>query len=376
MRTVAAWAPVAILLLAFVAGCLTQLVRRPARYLPKPVWALIILAQIPLGGIVYLVVGRGERPVVGIPEPAVAPLPEAAPAAAGPRPPAVRTTALTKVFPAGVGLHGIDLTVPAHGVYGLVGPNGAGKTTLLSLISGLRRADSGICESTGRVLLCPDTPAFEPWLTAAETVEFFGRLKPGAAPDTDRALALAGLSGAGDRRVGGFSRGMTQRLGIAVVLASRAPILLLDEPTSALDPQGRAEMLDLIRTLGRDHAVIFSSHILADVQRVADTVGVLRDGRLLYQGTVNDLLERHTRPSWRLHLRSGAQPLAARLAGLDWVAEVQREEQGLRVDTTTVRAGEALLPAEVTASGAELIAFNPVGADLETVFLRMVEGSR
>ncbi len=379
MRDVAVWLPIAAILLGFVAYCYVELARRPAKYLPKVVWALIIGAQIPLGGIVYLVVGRADAPVgasltgsdATAPDdaPAVEPLAPRPPAPQPDRAPVIRTRELTKLFRSGTGLRGVDLEVPARGVYGLVGPNGAGKTTLLSLLAGLRRPDSGDLHVGARVVLCPDTPAFEPWLTARETVELFG--EPGAAT-TDQALRLAGLTDAADRRVGGFSRGMTQRLGLAVVLASGADVLLLDEPTSALDPQGRSEVLDLIVALGRDRAVVFSSHILADVQRVAGTVGVLRDGRLLYQGPVRELLERHTRPSWRLHLRSGSDALAARLERLDWVVGVRVQEQGLRVDTTSVHAAEALLPTEIAASGAELIAMNPIGADLEAVFLDIV----
>jgi ABC-2 type transport system ATP-binding protein len=391
MRNPAVWLPIAALLLAFLVYCYVELVRRPARYLPKLVWALIITAQIPLGGIAYLIIGRAERPA-----PTPAPTANGAAAAGGAAPAggaatverprvaasghAIRTRALTKVFQGNVGLHAVDLAVPDRGVYGLVGPNGAGKTTLLSLLAGLRRADSGELSSTARVMLCPDTPAFEPWLTATETVDLFAGLgpqvgrRPGAT-GTAEALALAGLAAERDRRVGGFSRGMTQRLGLAVVLASGADVLLLDEPTSALDPQGRSDVLELITALGREHAVVFSSHILADVQRVADTIGVLREGRLIYQGPVEDLLDRYTRPSWHLQLRSGTDALAERLGRRDWVAAVRPygQGQGLRVDTTSVRAGETLLPAEITASGAELVAFNPIGADLETVFLEMVE---
>ena len=242
--------------------------------------------------------------------------------AAEPTAAAIRTRALTKVFDSGTGLHGVDLIVPARGVYGLVGPNGAGKTTLLALLAGLRRADSGQIESESRILLCPDTPAFEPWLTSAETVDAFTGHRPAGGVGSD-ALARVGLADVRDRRVGRFSRGMTQRLGLAVVLASGADVLLLDEPTSALDPQGRSDILDLDRRAGRDRAVVVSSHILADVQRIADTVGVLRDGRLLYQGSVSELLDRHTRPSWQLHLRSGARALAGRLAGQPWVAAVR-----------------------------------------------------
>jgi ABC-2 type transport system ATP-binding protein len=377
VRNLAVLVPVAVLVLAFLVFCYVELARRPAKTLPKVAWAFIIVASIPVGAILYLVLGRGERTVAAAPalvehlsrvdgEAARRPLPAE---------PAIRTTGLSKVFPGNVGLHAVDLSVPGRGVYGLVGPNGAGKTTLLSLLAGLRRADSGEIVANARVMLCPDTPAFEPWLTATETVELFRGLGPAGGFDPGRALALAGLADARDRRVGGFSRGMTQRLGIAVILASGADVLLLDEPTSALDPQGRSDILNLITQIGQDRAVVVSSHILADVQRIADTVGVLREGRLIYQGPVRDLLERHTLPSWRLELRSKADELAVRLRRLDWVAAVEPEAHGLRVDTTSLSAGEVLLPAEIAASGAELVAFNPVGADLETVFLGMVGGA-
>ncbi len=389
MRDTAVWLPILAVLLGFVGFCEVELLRRPARYLPKLVWALIIVVQIPLGGIAYLVFGRDEqardlqtRNEGAGDEPAPSTVSTADPSgvpavirprdAAEPTAAAIRTRGLTKVFDSGTGLHAVDLIVPARGVYGLVGPNGAGKTTLLALLAGLRRADSGQIESESRILLCPDTPAFEPWLTSAETVAAFTGHRPAGGVVAD-ALARVGLADVRDRRVGRFSRGMTQRLGLAVVLASRADVLLLDEPTSALDPQGRSDILDLVVALADDRAVIVSSHILADVQRIADTVGVLRDGRLLYQGSVSDLLDQHTRPSWQLHLRSGAPALAGRLAGQPWVAGVSQTVGGLRVDTTSVRAGETQLPAEIAASGAELIALNPIGADLESVFLNLVE---
>lgn len=365
--------PVAALALVFVGYCYVQLARRPAKLLPKIAWAFIIIASVPFGAVLYLVLGRGERPV-GDSDPvdpvhAVTPARIATPVPSGP---VIRTYGLTKVFRDNVGLHAVDLSVPSRGVYGLVGPNGAGKTTLMNLLAGLRRADSGQIGTAARVTLCPDTPAFEPWLTATETVRLFG------APtglEAARALAVTGLTSARDRRVGGFSRGMTQRLGLAVALASGAEVLLLDEPTSALDPKGRAEILSLITGLGRDRAVMVSSHVLADIQRVADTVGVLREGRLVYQGPVRDLIDRHTRPSWRIELRSKVDELTERLRSKDWVVAVEREATGLRVDTVSVSAGETLLTGEIAAVGVELVAINPVGADLETVFLNLVGGA-
>jgi ABC-2 type transport system ATP-binding protein len=376
-QQLAVLAPVAVLAAGLLTFSYVELARRPARTLPKPLWALVILASIPFGAILYLILGRGEREAAHESD-VDTPLPVVTPEEPADEGLAVRTLALSKVFTGGVGLHGVELNVPARGVYGLVGPNGAGKTTLLSLLAGLRRADTGEIVTGGRIMLCPDTPAIEPWLTATETVELVrsdnarqGDSRAGEI-SVEQALALVGLRDARDRRVGGFSRGMAQRLGIAVILTSGAEVLLFDEPTSALDPQGRSDMLSLLTRLGRARAVVVSSHILGDVQRIADTVGVLREGRLLYEGPVRDLIERHTRPSWRLELRSRVDELAQRLRREEWVVAVEMEDRGLRVDTTSLHAGEVLLPAVVAATGAELVAFNAVGADLETVFLGMV----
>ena len=151
-----------------------------------------------------------------------------------------------------------------------------------------------------QVAVCPDVPEFDGWLTAWEVVDLTRSL---AAPTADSqavqaAISTVGLAGSADRRVGGFSRGMIQRLALACALVGDPELLILDEPTSALDPAGRAELLDLVAGMRGRRTVIFSSHILADVQRVADEVGILRDGRLEYQGPTQDLIGTYLTPSW------------------------------------------------------------------------------
>jgi len=289
--------------------------------------------------------------------------------------PIVTTKALTRDYGGGAGLHGVDLVVPRHGVYGLVGPNGAGKTTLLSILAGLRRPGSGevhLAVPSARVASCPDTPAFEPFLTAAEVVGqsrglvFGGRAGPG--PDV---LAEVGLAAAAGRRVGGFSRGMTQRLGLAVALTLEPELLILDEPTSALDPAGRAELLTLIARLARDRTVIFSSHILADVQRVATEIGVLDHGRLLFQGPTRLLLDTYLKPAWQVRVRGDAGDLAGRLRAADWVTAVVRDDDALLVEAVSSEAGESGLPGLIAGAGVRLVSLNPVDADLETAFLAL-----
>ncbi|GED86270.1 ABC transporter ATP-binding protein [Streptomyces sp. 6-11-2] len=309
--------------------------------------------------------------------------------------PAVVTANLVRDYGHGAGLHGVDLEVPRGGVYGLVGPNGAGKTTLLSIVAGLRRFDAGEVRTAvgaGRIGVCPDTPEFEPWLTAAEVVRQSRGLAArgarrrrggpahdtgGTAPDPVAAvLAEVGLAEAADRRTGGFSRGMKQRLGLAVALALDPELLILDEPSSALDPSGRAEVLSLVAGLGRTRTVIFSSHVLADVQRVADTVGVLDRGRLLFQGPVRDLIDRFLRPAWELRLRAGGeQRLAELLRRQEWVTSVAVNSDGsVRVEASSTAVGERRLPQAIAAADAALISLQPVDADLEAAFLALTGG--
>lgn len=199
---------------------------------------------------------------------------------------------LTKQFGEVRALDEFNLQLEQGTVHGLVGPNGAGKTTLLSILVGLRRKTHGDIQYAvpeSRLALLPDTPDFFPFLTTREVVDlarypFRERVSEEA---VDKVIAEVGLEEAVDRRVGGFSRGMKQRLGLATVLISEPEVLLLDEPCSALDPFGRREVLDLISGLKRKTTVLFSTHILSDVESVCDSMTVMNEGRVLYDGPID-----------------------------------------------------------------------------------------
>jgi ABC-2 type transport system ATP-binding protein len=385
----AALVPLLVLLVALDAYCLIDLARaRPMGRGAKLAWAaVIVLASAPLGALLYLLVGR-ERGR-GRPD-AQAWAPPGQPEAGGhgeaahpstgqppgDRPPVLTTTGLTRDY-GGTGLFGVDLVVPDGSVYGLVGRNAAGKTTLLSLLAATRRADRGtvgLRVRRGKVAVCPDVPEFDGWLTAAEVVDLARSLVAPAAGDQAVAAALrtAGLEGSADQRVGGFSRGMVQRLGLACALVGDPELLILDEPTSALDPAGRAELLGLVAAMRGRRTVIFSSHILADVQRVADQVGILRDGRLLWQGSTSDLIDTYLRPSWLVRIAGDAAAVAAAMAAQPWATRVEPTGAGtIRVDATSIDAGEHGIPAVIAACGAGQVSCEPAAADLESAFLAL-----
>ena len=208
--------------------------------------------------------------------------------------PVLEISGLTKAYGKLIALSGLNLRLQQGAVHGLVGPNGAGKTTMLSIISGLRRKTSG--EVTfgvpiNKVMLMPDTPDFFPLLTAREIVDLarYPFREEVGEESVAQVIELVGLVDSIDRRVGGFSRGMKQRLGLATTLVGEPQLLLLDEPCSALDPIGRREILDAILQLRNKSTVLFSTHLLSDVEAVCDSVTVVDHGKALYEGTLSGI---------------------------------------------------------------------------------------
>lgn len=288
----------------------------------------------------------------------------------------IRTQGLSKTYGATAALDSVDLNVEPGSVYGLVGPNGAGKTTLLGVLSGLRTATAGSMEiAADSIAVLPDTPLFDPWLTAREVVDL-ARVLGNRSGDESRVgelLELSGIADAADRAVGGFSRGMLQRLGLAATLVGDPDLVLLDEPCSALDPLGRREVLDLIARLRGEATVVFSSHILADVQEVCDTVGILRQGKLVFEGPLQELLVGGAVPRYLVRLRAPIEPVASALVRSDWIqaAEVIDPEQ-LRVTASSLDAAEQHLVEALAAAGARVVSLAPEAPSLEDVFLEVV----
>lgn len=218
----------------------------------------------------------------------------------------VETRSLSKKYGDVEALRGLDLSVPAGSVFGFLGPNGSGKTTTLSILAGLSEPTSGqawvsgldvVHEGTAvreRIGFLRQDPRFYSWMTGHQTLtfvgEFFGVTGKAAGRRSSELLELVDLAGAADRRVGGYSGGMRQRLGIAQALMGSPEVLLLDEPASSLDPAGRYEVMHIMERLRGSTTVFYSTHILQDVERVADEVAIVSRGQRIRQAPMKDLL--------------------------------------------------------------------------------------
>ncbi len=217
--------------------------------------------------------------------------------------PAVWCSGLRKRYRRRIAVEDVSFTVARGEVLGLLGPNGAGKTSVIKILLGLVRPDAGEVLLLGRPATDPNARArvgylpelfrYQPWLTAAEVLNLHVRLAGAVVPSAERreCLALVGLADRAGDRVGGFSKGMQQRLGLAVALVARPELVVLDEPTSALDPLGRADVRDLLLSLKeRQVAVLLNSHLIGEVERVCDRVVILDKGRIAAAGTLPELL--------------------------------------------------------------------------------------
>jgi ABC-2 type transport system ATP-binding protein len=282
---------------------------------------------------------------------------------------------ISKRYGTTLALDAVDLSVRRGSVYGLVGPNGAGKTTLLGVLAGLRTPTEGTYTvSANRVAVLPDTPKFDPWMKAREVVDLSHSLAlpegdPGA---IDAVLERTGLRDVAQRRVGGFSRGMLQRLGLAAAVVGDPDLLLLDEPAAALDPAGRREVLDMVNELRGDSTVVFSSHILDDVEEVCDAIGILNGGRIVYEGTLDDLVRGTSHaPSYRIKIRGSRDRLVEALKVCDWVTKVSGEGGTVIVSAASAAVIERELIRCLALIDVAVISVGPEEQSLEDVFLEV-----
>ena len=237
----------------------------------------------------------------------------------------LRITDLHKSFGDKQVLKGLSIAVPQHSIYGFIGKNGAGKTTTMKTVLGLLKADSGEImvngeraaygqTSTNRYIgYLPDVPEFYSFMSAPEYLSFCGEITGmKSAESRERSKELLDLVGLSEEkhRIKGFSRGMKQRLGIAQALLGRPKLLICDEPTSALDPVGRKEILDILLSLREQTTVLFSTHILSDVERICTDVALLDNGKVSIQGKLSDIKSRYRSREYQLETENSSDTAA------------------------------------------------------------------
>lgn len=292
---------------------------------------------------------------------------------------AIATSALTKAYGGVRVVDGVALEVPEGAVYGFLGPNGAGKSTTMKMILGLVRPTSGGVEVLGErmsrqnrlavlahVGSLIESPSCYKHLTARENLDIVRRLKGLPSASIDEALKTVGLARTGRKLAGQFSLGMRQRLGLAAALLGNPRLVLLDEPTNGLDPEGIHEMRALIRSLPQTHGttVLVSSHLLSEVEQMADHVGIISRGQMVWQGALGDLRARARR---QLAFRTTDDRRAARLLGAT-------EQDGWLLvpfadDATVARSSLALAQ-----EGIGVVRIEERSESIEDIFLELTEG--
>lgn len=307
---------------------------------------------------------------------------------------AIKTENLSKYYGKVKALDDLTMEVQDNVVFGFLGPNGAGKTTAVKLLTGFSRpthgkawvageeAGDGSMRLQSKIGLLPDVPAFYDWMTGRELLRFVGEMHRLSVKEirkrTDELLEMVNLKNAGKRRVGGYSRGMRQRLGIAQALMNNPRVLFMDEPTSALDPIGRREVIELIGRLKETSTIFMSTHILSDVERVCDMVGIVDKGRLITISTVAALREKYARSVFEVEFMEDAQPFMDTIRQVEWLAEpsiiVEHGIPILYVKATDVARARREFPQLIAESGLTLTRYEMSAPSLEDIFVEILNG--
>lgn len=285
----------------------------------------------------------------------------------------------------------LSFSVQENSVFGLIGKNGAGKTTTMKMILGLLKPNRGEITVCGgkvvyggagtnrRIGYLPDVPEYYGYMTPAQYLQLCGEITgmPSAKirEKSPELLEMVGLKGV-NRKIHGFSRGMKQRLGIAQALLSEPKLLICDEPTSALDPIGRKEILEILCKVKGRTTVVFSTHILSDVERICDHIGVLNGGKFVLQGDLNEIKSRHRRNAVLLELDEDEQKLrqfAEKLCQLPFTADVANSGRLLTVALTEDPESGAKLFSYLAEQKVSVLKYEVMEPDLENLFLEAVE---
>lgn len=296
---------------------------------------------------------------------------------------------LTKKYGTLEVLKGISFEIKKGMIYGFLGQNGAGKTTTMNILTGLINYNDGeiyldgkLLKNNKRALLrkvgyLPQKPIFYNYMSATEYLHFIGEInnmdKKLVYSRTKEVLDIVNLTSTGNRKIGGYSGGMKQRLGIAVAMYSNPEILILDEPTSALDPEGRLEILELIEALKLKEITVFlSSHILNDIERVCDEVSILNEGKLLVSENLEDLKNKYIQPIYDVEFEKNCDEIRKLLMPLPWIQNVVINKNFCSIYVKDLNKAHSELFKLLGNQNNTIISFNLRKSNLEDIFIRLV----
>jgi ABC-2 type transport system ATP-binding protein len=307
---------------------------------------------------------------------------------------AIKTEELSKYYGKVKALHKLNLEIPENVVFGFLGPNGAGKSTTVKLLTAFAHPTSGKAFVAGeevtsdnlalraKIGFLPDVPAFYDWMTGQEFLHLVGELHSLSANEVknraEEMLDLVELKKAGNRRIGGYSRGMRQRLGIAQALINHPKVIFMDEPTSALDPIGRREVLELVSRLKQTATIFMSTHILSDVERVCDMVGIIDKGNLITVSSVSDLQKQYAPSIFEMEFLEDGNRFAEELKLIPWLSKPEfipdHGRPMVRVTAVDTTMAKKELPHVIGKSGLTLTRYELVMPDLEDIFINVING--
>lgn len=292
---------------------------------------------------------------------------------------------LTKKYKDKTAVDNVSFTFETGKCVALIGPNGAGKTTIIRTLAGLLKPSSGAIEfgqsKSNREIrsmigYLPQHPVFYPWMTGKEFLVYSAELcflsKSEATKRASHLLEKVGIAEAKNKRIGTYSGGMKQRLGIAQAIIHRPKLLLLDEPVSSLDPIGRNDVLKLIEELKHDMTILFSTHILADADQISNELLLLHDGVMIESGPINELRQRYQTNKIELKFESNVEYYAAKLTKLPIVQNTELVKEKIQIEVNDLKAARSEILSLALKERWPLLSFVVIEATLEDMFMKAV----
>jgi len=296
----------------------------------------------------------------------------------------VEVKSLSKAFSNHIAVKDLSFTIEEGRCVALLGPNGAGKTTTLEMLAGLQKPTKGTIsfldakngDYREQIGYLSQQPVFYPWMNAVEFLLFMGELsglsKAEAMKRTHELLDVVGLADSKKRRIGGYSGGMKQRLGIAQAMIHEPKLLMLDEPVSALDPVGRREVLEMMKMLKEKMTILFSTHILHDAEEICDDVIMIHDGELAISGSLPELRRKHQEDVIIISAEENLEGWAQNIGTWDVISKVVMKDGALEIFVEDVTEGRSKLLADITDKQIPVTSFTVGHTTLEDLFMKVV----